>query len=162
MSFFIDFNSLDFSELNTLLDANNNISELITITPSIVNSLTTPVNITINKTGEFYIVATTKSSDNYDSVTITSTIKQYNTSLDKPVIVFPTQSEGFITNITFGETYTLKEAIFQYPKVSYIGLSIEYISMNTNIATISGTNVTILSAGKFSIMAPTTQNGIHL
>lgn len=128
----------------------------------------------IHRKGPVSITAKTLQSDNYNRgvIPLDSEISIIHNT---PVIYFPgdnrspdepSQPESdFITQITYGETYTLRQAFFDRPSVADItrfGLRITYrivdASDNTlisNVASINGTTVTIHRAGTFTIVAET-------
>ena len=81
-----------------------------TSTPSAVEKLSGNTFKIVNE-GSFIIIAETTESRNYNKVTGESAEQQ--STIDTAVVVFP---DNFITQITYGETYSLKGAEFLYPK----------------------------------------------
>ena len=135
-----------------------------------------PLNVKINSTGSFStgsfrIRATTQASIRYESVYINSHT-EYSTTLRVPVLEFPT---NFQTQVTFGETYTLREAFFSIPPGTLDpaanGVTINYSIVNPDsivnpivnpnrrdVATatgVRGTTITIVNTGHFYIRAAT-------
>ena len=114
--------------------------------------------VTILKQGQFNIIAKTEASENYNEVSIPSS-SEYSTNINTPAIRFP---KDFKKTITYGETYILKEAYFDYPTTAAAnaaGLYITHSIENSTVASISisGTTntVTINQAGSFTIWAET-------
>jgi surface protein len=158
---------------------------IITITPAIQPMPPTPpltTSVRINNIGKFKIKATTEKSDRYESTFFYSPIET-TTTRRIPVIEFPPPPPApptpppttptFITQVTFGTPYTLREAFFRIPAdtrdpatngvtISYS--IIEQVPTNTinvnNVASIIGTNVTIHNVGTFRIEASTTTTGV--
>ena len=110
-------------------------------------------SVTLNRSGRFRMIASTQQSNRFNSNQIISRIEYLNVTRN-PIILFP-EPPTFITQVTFGQTYTLQPAIFTYPNPIFDGLTITYKSTNTNVATITGTIVTIHNAGTFHIQAET-------
>jgi surface protein len=110
-------------------------------------------SVTLNRSGRFRMIASTQQSNRFNSNQITSR-REYLNVTRNPIILFP-EPPTFITQITFGQTYTLQPATFTYPNPIFDGLAITYTSTNTNVATITGTIVTIRNAGTFRIQAET-------
>ena len=127
----------------------------------------------IHKVGPFTITARIEESTNYTQAYAISEVEEGIIVQNRPVIVFPGENRSqpsepesdFITQITYGETYTLREAFFQHPLAADIErfrLSITYTIVDASdntptstVASIDGTIVTIHSAGTFRIQAKT-------
>ena len=155
---------------------------IIKITPAIQPMPPTPpltTSVRINNIGKFKIKATTEKSDRYESTYFYSP-KETTTIPRIPVIEFPPPPPAppttppttptFITQVTFGTPYTLREAFFRIPAdtrdPATNGVTINYSIENpnpSNVATASGTRgetITITAAGTFHIKARTTTTGV--
>jgi hypothetical protein len=114
-------------------------------------------SVTILKPGQFQVIANTNQTQNYNSTSTPSPIVTITKS--QPIITFT----GFITSVTWGSTYT-----FVTPTVSESPLPASpplptpsYTIANTSVATISGTTVTLVYPGTFSINATTAETDYY-
>jgi surface protein len=137
-------------------------SLIASVETSIVNG-SRVLTAVINRIGQFQIVASIPETDNYRAIRVYSE-NEYPTSINRPVIRFSRQPPP-ITEITYGDTYTLSPAYFYYPRLSIVessGLYItHYIRNSSYFRVLPGTSpdyiqtVQILSAGTFRIYAET-------
>jgi surface protein len=128
---------------------------IYTCVPSGVVTITGTA-ILVNKDASFQINAETVETKNFNKATASS-IGERITNFDTPDIYFP---QDFTKQVTFGQTYTLAPVIFTHPiNPAAVGIFVTYTSTNTNVASISGTTVTIHKWGTFEIRAQTNQIG---
>ena len=116
--------------------------------------------IQVNSYGSFQIKATSKETQNYKSVSITS-MREYSTNLNVPIIEFP----NFATQIIHStiQTFNVPEVTFIYPLVRPSNIFVQYsiVGAGANIATINGLTVTIYGVGSFKIRAETNQTTVY-
>ena len=129
------------------------LSQIIRITPYRITALPTPTNVVINSVGTFRIRARTNSnSRRYSQLTILSS-RTFTSDLQDVNISFDRQQTS---TVTFGDApYQLLPATITNPPPHPVVLTINYESTNNEVATISGTTVTILREGTFEIRALT-------
>ena len=70
--------------------------------------------VTVKKSGGFRITARTPGNIDYKATNIPSN-EEYIIEPNKTFIEFPRKENGFITEITYGDTYNLKEVVFKNP-----------------------------------------------
>jgi len=132
--------------------------------PVTVNRVTV-FPIRINRLGEFYIKAETVASENYNRGEVTSLRITVNT-LNTPRLKFPTNPAP-IRQITYGQTYTVSPAFFDYPIPSLVrdfNLTVTHSIRNSSYFTVSlpgpspnfTQTVNISRAGTFRIYAEST------
>ena len=141
---------------------NTSDSQIVSVETSIVNSSRVLTAI-INRVGQFQILASIPETTYYNAICVRSE-NQYSTNINRPIIRFSRQPPP-ITEITYGDAYTLSPAYFYYPGLSTretYGLYITHHIRNSTVAeVIPGTppnnieTVKILSAGSFTIYAET-------
>ncbi len=119
----------------------------------------TGTNVTIVKPGIFQVIANTNQTQNYNSTTTYSPLVIITKST--PIITFT----GFITTVVWNSTFTYA---FVPPTVTASPLPASpplpvpsYTIANTSVATISGTTVTLVYPGIFSINATTTETDYY-
>lgn len=119
----------------------------------------TVTDVTIVKPGIFQVIANTNQTQNYNSTTTYSPLVIITKST--PIITFT----GFITTVVWNSTFTYN---FVTPGVTASPLPASpplpvpvYTIANTSVATISGTTVTLVSPGIFSINATTTETDYY-
>ena len=126
-----------------------------------------PPSITIKGVGSFKITATTKGTNRYNLAPKQS-LSEKSTYLSKPIIIF---------DLSFNETIVLprdasyilstknQQATFTYPQdgrdtLNNVFIAINYKSTNSDVADISGNNVTVKKVGSFKIIATTTTTNL--
>ena len=119
----------------------------------------TGTDVTIVKPGIFQVIANTNQTQNYNSTTTYSPLVIITKST--PIITFT----GFITTVVWNSTFTYN---FVTPGVTASPLPASpplpvpvYTIANTSVATISGTTVTLVYPGIFSINATTTETDYY-
>ena len=115
--------------------------------------------VTIVKPGTFQVIANTNQTQNYNSTSTPSPVVTISKST--PIITFT----GFITTVAWNPTFTYA---FVLPNVTASPLPASpplpvpsYTIANTSVATISGTTVTLVYPGIFSINATTTETDYY-
>jgi hypothetical protein len=127
----------------------NPIPTQVTLTPTVNNIHTiTGVNTNIQQYN-IYFNATNGNGTSNDSNVVTTKIL--------PILSFT----SFNTTGTWGSPYTLIQATITTPTPPPPGVTITYTSTNTSVATISGTTVTIVTPGTFSVVATTNETSIY-
>ena len=126
----------------------------------IVTFIDNNTKIQVNSYGSFQIKATSKETQNYKSVSITST-REYATNMNNPIIEFP----SFATQIIHStiQTFNVPEVKFIYPLERPSNIFVQYsiVGAGANIATINGLTVTIHGVGIFKIRAETNQTSVY-
>ena len=103
--------------------------------------------LTITGPGTITVRATQAGNANYEAATPVEQTFDVTAEEDEEVKASQTISFGALTAKSFGD------AAFALSATASSGLSVSYVSSNTEVATISGNTVTILSAGQASITA---------
>jgi len=116
-------------------------------------------SVTIVKPGQFQVIANTNQTQNYNSTSTPSPVVTIDKST--PIITFT----GFTTTVAWNPTFTYA---FVTPTVTASPLPASpalptpsYTIANTSVATISGTTVTLVYPGTFSINATTAETDYY-
>ena len=108
--------------------------------------------------GNIAIIASTNQTANFDGVPDVTSPSERGTTSNIPVISAPSIISISNNQVTFGQSLTLQASTFSHPtNATSFGLSIGYVSTNTNVATINGTAITLIASGTFTIRARTIQ-----
>jgi hypothetical protein len=145
--------SINCSLIN--MSSPTNVAVITLVSSTITTIMTNVYDLYLYNSGTFNIYATQAQDSypfgEYGAGEITSPL--FTVIPIKPVINFTT----FYSTATYGSPYIFVQATFISPLPQPAEVSITYTTPDTNVATVSGTTVTIVGVGKFRIQATTTQ-----
>ena len=145
--------SINCSLIN--MSSPTNVAVITLVSSTITTIMTNVYDLYLYNSGTFNIYATQAQDSypfgEYGAGEVTSPL--FTVVPIKPVINFTT----FYSTATYGSPYIFVQATFISPLPQPAEVSITYTTPDTNVATVSGTTVTIVGVGKFRIIATTTQ-----